>query len=104
MSDGDWHFAAKAADVEEDAATLVEIGERQIALCKVGADFHAVDNICSHEFACFTDGIVDGDEIECPLHQARFHIPTGKVLLEPATEDIDTFPVERRGDDIYVKV
>ena len=47
---------------------------------------------------------IDGDEIECPLHQARFHLPTGEVRAAPATENIRTYPVKVTGDEIYVKV
>ncbi len=42
--------------------------------------------------------------MECPLHQARFHIPTGKVMSAPATEDLRTYPVKVDGEDIYVAV
>lgn len=97
-----WTFACTADEVETNVATPVDIGETELAVCRVGDSFHAVDNICTHEYACLTDGCVEGEEIECPLHQARFHIPTGKVLAEPATEDLKTYPVKRVGDDLYV--
>jgi nitrite reductase/ring-hydroxylating ferredoxin subunit len=99
-----WVFAARADEVESDVATLVVAGSVEIALCRVGDEFFALDNICSHEYACLSDGWVEGDEIECPLHQARFHIPTGQVLAPPATEDLKTYPVRRVGDDVYVQV
>lgn len=105
MSDAEgWTFACTANEVEADVATLVVVGEIEIALCRVGDSFHAVDNICTHEHACLTDGWVEGEEIECPLHQARFHIPTGKVLAPPATDDLKTYPVKRVGDDLYVRI
>jgi len=100
----DWHFAAKADCVEDDVPTLVTVGKFQIALCRLGDEFFAIDNICTHEHACFTDGFIDGDEVECPLHQARFHIPTGKVMGAPAEEDLRTYGVKREGDDVFVQV
>lgn len=103
-SDRDWHFAANAGDVEDDVPSLVIVGDRQIALCRLDDSFYAIDNICSHEHACFTDGFIEGDQVECPLHQARFHIPTGKALTAPATEDLKTYPVKREGDALYVSV
>ena len=102
-SDG-WYFAGEAGDVEDDVPSLVEVGDRQIALCRVGEDFYAIDNVCTHAFACFTDGFIEDDQVECPLHQARFHIPTGKALTAPATEDLRTYPVKREGETVYVKV
>ncbi len=103
-STGQWHFAAKADDVDDDEPTLVRAGERQIALCRFMDSFYAIDNICSHEYACFTDGFVENGEIECPLHQARFCIQTGRALSAPAEIDVDTFEVKREGDSLYVKV
>jgi nitrite reductase/ring-hydroxylating ferredoxin subunit len=40
--------------------------------------------------------------VECPLHQGRFHIPTGKAMGAPVTVDIATFPVKIEGADILV--
>ena len=104
QSNGAWHYAAKAGEVEDDVPSLVVVGDRQIALCRIGEDFYAVDNICTHEYACFTDGFIEGDEIECPLHQARFDIRSGAPKSPPATEALQTYPVKREGDDLFVQV
>ena len=50
------------------------------------------------------DGYIDGDEVECPLHGARFSIPTGAVLAEPATENLATYPVRVENDLILVGI
>ena len=99
-----WHFAAKAGDVEDDVPSLVALGDRQIALCRIGEEFFAVDNICTHEYACFTDGFVEDGEVECPLHQARFDIRSGRPTSPPATEPLRTYAVKREGDDVFVRV
>ena len=107
MSDqpgGQWHTVAKTSEVDEDEPKRVSVGTTDIAVCKVGDRFYAIDDICTHEYASLSDGFVEGDAIECPLHQARFHIPTGKVLTAPATEDLRTYPVKVEGDDILVQV
>lgn len=102
--DIEWHRAAAVAEIDEDEPKSVTIGRFQIALCKVDGKVYAIDDICTHEFASLCEGVVEGDEIECPLHQARFHIPTGKVKAPPATEDLATFPVKAEGGDVYVGV
>ena len=104
QSGGAWHFAARAAEVEDDVPSLVVVGERQIALCRIGEEFFAVDNICTHEYACFTDGFVEDGEVECPLHQAQFHIPTGKALGPPADEDLVTYPVKIEQGAVFVRL
>ncbi len=70
----------------------------------VDGTVYAIGNLCTHEFALLTEGFVEGDAIECPLHQARFSIKTGKVLSEPADTDVPSYPVKVDGDDIYVGV
>jgi nitrite reductase/ring-hydroxylating ferredoxin subunit len=97
-----WHRAGTAGEVDDEEPLQVKVGDLLIAVCKVGADFYAINDICSHEYACLSDGFVEGDHIECPLHQARFHIPTGKALSAPATEDIATYPLRLEGEDIWV--
>ena len=101
---GGWHFAAKAGDIEDDIPTLVTVGKVQIALCRVGNEFFAIDNICTHEFACFTDGFIEADGIERPLHQARFHFPTGKAMSGHSIENLRTYDVKREGKNVFVRV
>ncbi len=100
----EWHRVASPADIDEDDPVGIEVGTRTIAVFKVGDTFYATDGICPHAFAELSQGFVDGEEVECPLHQARFHIPTGKVMSAPATEDLRTYPVKVDGEDIYVAV
>jgi nitrite reductase/ring-hydroxylating ferredoxin subunit len=38
------------------------------------------------------DGTVDGEEVECPFHQGRFHIPTGQPTAPPCTEKLRVWP------------
>jgi nitrite reductase/ring-hydroxylating ferredoxin subunit len=64
----------------------------------------ATDNICTHAFALLSDGWLDGDCIECPLHAGRFDVRTGKALGPPVDEDIKVYPVRIVGDDIQVKL
>jgi len=71
----------------------VEIEGAKIAIYRVDGELFATDNICSHAFAVLTDGWLDGDEIECPLHGGRFNVRTGKALTSPVECDIRTFPV-----------
>jgi len=40
--------------------------------------------------------------IECWLHGSTFDLRTGKPTCLPATEPVATFPVEVRGEDIFV--
>ena len=99
-----WVRAANRADLREGEVLGVDIGGRSVALYEVDGEIFATDNICTHAYARLSDGWLDGDLIECPLHAARFEIRTGKVLDPPATEDLKTYPVRLIDDEIQVKL
>ena len=66
------------------------------------ARFYALNNVCTHQFAFMSEGYVDGEYIECPMHQGRFHIPTGAAQCAPVTQPLKTYPVRTDGGDILV--
>ena len=70
----------------------VTVGEHCIGVFDVDGTVYAIENICPHADAYLSDGHVQGPVVECALHNARFHIPTGKCLSGPG-RDIATFPV-----------
>lgn len=97
------HKVATVDQIVEGEAKQVKIGKTLIALCRVKGTIYAINDICTHEWACMSDGFVEGEEIECPIHMARFHIPTGKALCDPATEDLKTYKVEIQGNDVFLR-
>jgi 3-phenylpropionate/trans-cinnamate dioxygenase ferredoxin subunit len=99
-----WQLAARVADIEEGGVLGVTLGEHEIALYRIAGRIYATANICTHEFALLSEGEIVDDCVECPMHQARFHIPTGAVRCEPATEPIATYPVKIVADDVFVAV
>ena len=108
MSDEDlnsgWERAASVDDVAEGDVAGASVGGQPIALYRVDGELYATHDICSHEHARLSEGYLDGCEIECPLHQARFDVRTGKAMCRPATQDVATYPVKVVGSDIFVRV
>jgi len=104
MAETSWHRVAASADVKEGAAVAVSVGDRQIALCRVGGTVYAFENVCPHAFALLSDGFIEENEIECPLHAARFEIATGRCTSPPADRDLQTYPVKVEGDEVLVEV
>jgi nitrite reductase/ring-hydroxylating ferredoxin subunit len=99
----DWQRVASAAAVREGEAFAGELDGEPIALYRLGGEIHAVSDTCTHELALLSQGFVDGDTIECPLHGAQFDIRTGQCLSGPANEDLRTYEVRVEGDDVYVR-
>ena len=102
--DAGWVRAAARGDLAAGEVLGIEVAGRSIALYAADAGIFATDNICTHAYACLSDGWLDGETIECPLHAARFDIRTGKVLDPPATEDLKTYPARMVGDEIQIRL
>lgn len=88
--------------IEPGGVLGVDIGGKTIALYRLGDEVYATDGVCTHGLALLAEGFVDGDKIECPLHQGVFDIRTGKALSGPVTEDLRVYPVRIEGSDVLV--
>jgi nitrite reductase/ring-hydroxylating ferredoxin subunit len=97
-----WQMGVKADEVKEGEVLGVTIAGQDVALYRIGGTLYATSNVCTHEFALLSDGVLEGDCIECPLHQAKFHVPSGAVRAAPADAPIATYPVKLDGDRIMV--
>jgi 3-phenylpropionate/trans-cinnamate dioxygenase ferredoxin subunit len=98
-----WHQVASANEVQEDEALPVTVGKTMIALVRIDDKVYGLSNVCTHQFALMSDGFVDGDCIECPLHQARFDIATGEHIGGQACASLDVFPVKIEDGLVYVE-
>ena len=99
-----WVRVAGRGDLAEGEVLGVEVAGRSIALYDAEGSLYATDNICTHAYACLSDGYLEDGIIECPLHAGRFEVKTGKALGAPVTQDIAVFPVRLEGDDVLVKL
>ena len=98
----EWITVASLADVPEGQMLAVDVAGEAVCLYNLGGTVYATQNVCTHAEASLAEGYIDGDCIECPLHQALFDIRTGKVKSAPATEDLRVYPVRVEGDAIRV--
>ncbi|MSP85807.1 MAG: non-heme iron oxygenase ferredoxin subunit [Methylotenera sp.] len=89
----DWIDVAAVEDFMPGMCRVVETGDISIAIFNLDGCYYAIENRCTHEEAELSDGALEGDQIVCPLHGARFSVVTGAVLTPPAYESLRTFPV-----------
>jgi nitrite reductase/ring-hydroxylating ferredoxin subunit len=72
--------------LQEGQARTVEVGDllaggRQVVLCRVDGELHALDSLCPHEGGRISPGpLVEGRYARCPLHEYRFDPKTGKAV------------------------
>ena len=103
-ADGTWQVAVAVAEVKVDEPAACSLASHEIAVYLVDGTYYATSNICTHAAALLTDGVMDGCEIECPLHNARFDVRTGKVLTSPAEVDLETYRTRVVGDHVEVLI
>lgn len=97
-----WYTAAALSEILDDEALSVEIAGHSIALYRWNDRIYATGNVCTHAQQLLSDGLLDGCEVECPLHLGRFDIRTGKALTSPVEVDIPTYRVRVAGDQLEV--
>ncbi len=90
----DWINVAKADAIADGEHVVVDVDGTEVAVFKIDGRFYAIEDVCTHDGAEIASGELDGDEIICPRHGARFCVRTGEVKCAPAYEDIETFPVQ----------
>jgi 3-phenylpropionate/trans-cinnamate dioxygenase ferredoxin component len=83
---------------------LVDIDGRAIALFNCDGAIYAIDDVCTHDGGPLAEGELNGCEIQCPRHGARFDVRTGRPLCMPAIEPVAIHATEVRGEDVYVAV
>ena len=103
MSD-DWTDAYDLEFLVPEDVTAVKVGDKELALYEVDGEVYASDNRCTHGDALLSDGFLEGTQIECPFHQGRFDVCTGKALCAPLTEDIRVYPVRIENKRVWVKL
>lgn len=97
----------KIASVDEvplNSSKLVEVDNIRIALFNLDGAFYAIEDVCTHDGGPLVEGdIVNGHEVRCPRHGARFDIITGDALSFPAIEPTMTYDVYIQGDDLLIE-
>ena len=97
-----WIAIARVCDVEPSDVRRCEVEDKSIALFNLDGKLYATADICTHAHAHLSDGYIDGETVECPLHQGLFHIPSGRAMSPPVTENLKTYPVRVEGDKVFI--
>lgn len=97
--------ACELAEVNPGEMLAIENDELPpIAVYNVDGEIFATSNICTHAIAILTDGYLEGEEIECPLHGGAFNVKTGEATHFPCEEALKTFEVEIKDGAVFIKV
>jgi 3-phenylpropionate/trans-cinnamate dioxygenase ferredoxin subunit len=98
----DWIDVALVEDIPPGTHKVTEADGVMIAVFNVEGKFYAIEDVCTHDGNPLSDGPVEGLEVICPRHGARFCLRTGAALSPPAYEPVASFPVEARDGRLLV--
>ncbi len=97
-----WVTLAQVGDIVPGQVRYFEANGYRIALCNVNGEYYAIADECTHDGGPLDRGELEGYEVECPRHGARFDVRTGKPLCLPAVIPVETYPVKVEGGKIKV--
>ena len=95
-------MAAFSTDVPEGGMRQVEADGVKVLLIRRGETVTAIGGVCPHAGGPLAEGVLDGGRVFCPWHKAAFCTRTGKLLDPPAVDDLPTYQVERRGEELWL--
>ena len=98
----EFHELAATSEVAPGEAKQFRVEDRPVALCNVDGEFYAFEDICTHQFTYLTEGGLEGGEIKCPLHGAKFDVKTGQPKSLPAVKPVPTHEVKVEDGHVFV--
>ncbi len=101
---GDVVSVGKADEVAPGTVRSFGVDGKQIAVCNVDGTYYAIDDVCTHDGGALDQGELEGDQIECPRHGARFDVKTGRALTLPAVMPVKSYPVHVEDGEIKVEI
>jgi 3-phenylpropionate/trans-cinnamate dioxygenase ferredoxin subunit len=99
----DWIVVARTGEIGPGAFKVVDVDGAMVAVFNVNGDYYAIDDACTHDGGSLSGGEVQGEEVVCPRHGARFNIRTGAVTAPPAYEGVHAFPVRVQDGQVMVR-
>jgi nitrite reductase/ring-hydroxylating ferredoxin subunit len=101
-----WYQVATVADLADGEMMAVEADGRELLLARVDDGFYAVDNLCTHAEGWLDMGFLlpESCEVQCPLHEGRFDLRSGKATQEPASEPLHAYKVRVEDGQILVEI
>ena len=93
------------AELMKEGQTLrLDIDGRVISLLRLGDEFYAFQEFCTHRFGPLSEGSFADGQVMCPWHKSCFDLRTGRVTKGPADADIYVYQIRRDARGVSVRV
>jgi 3-phenylpropionate/trans-cinnamate dioxygenase ferredoxin subunit/naphthalene 1,2-dioxygenase system ferredoxin subunit len=91
-------------DMEFEPVKGIVADGKEILLVKMGTNFTAIGNKCTHMGCKLSSGKMDGETIRCPCHGSMFNVRTGQVVGGPATRPESTYTVTVENGELLIDI
>ena len=81
----------RPAEVEAGHAIRIEKGALTVAVYNLDGEYFVTDDACTHGPGSLSEGVIEGDIVECDFHNGAFNIRTGAVVTPPCMIPIKTY-------------
>jgi 3-phenylpropionate/trans-cinnamate dioxygenase ferredoxin subunit len=98
-----WIDAGLSGDLLDGQTRSIPAGRHMIAVARSGDAYYAIEDICTHDGEPLTGGEIEGNEIICPRHGARFCLRTGEALTPPAYEPVRVYETKIEAGRLWVR-
>jgi len=83
---------------------FIEVDDMSVVIFNIAGDVYALEDRCTHDDGPLGEGELEGFEIVCPRHGARFDVRDGQALTLPAVEPTRYFPVRIINNQIEIGI
>jgi Ferredoxin subunits of nitrite reductase and ring-hydroxylating dioxygenases len=106
MTEGQLVRLCGVGDLAPDSARRFDVAGLRIAVVRIGDDWYAIADRCSHADEPLSEGDVWAEEreLECPKHGSTFSLLSGEPQTLPATRPVPVYDVRVEGDDVMLVV
>ena len=94
---------AGPANLGDGETRSLAVGRRMVAIARSGEEYFAIEDVCTHDGAELTGGEIEGAQIICPRHGARFCLRTGEALTPPAYEPVRVFATRIDDGHLWIR-
>ena len=99
----DWIRVCATSELLPGEFQVAYDGDTAIAVFNIDGELYALEDVCTHDGGELAGGPIEGFEIECPRHGARFDLRTGEALCAPAYLPTAKFPVKVEDGAVWTR-
>jgi nitrite reductase/ring-hydroxylating ferredoxin subunit len=108
-------YVCAASEIAPSTCREFAVGRRRVLVCEHRGEYYAHSALCPHQANSLDGAILWNGAIDCPWHHYTFDVVTGENQyptrfypeellcgLAGTVRPLRTFPLQRRGEDLYV--